>query len=86
MYLMELLKNKKVVIFDILFVYFFFATSLSNYTSGLLNRFFTYSDEVLECLAILYLAYSFLKKKSISINKIEKLIVVLYGLIIPINY
>lgn len=82
---MEFVKNKKAVLFDILFIYFFFMTSLSNYTTGILNRVFTYSDEVLECLAILYLVYCLFKKRSVKIYKIEKLIVVLYALIIVLT-
>lgn len=79
---MSFIRNKKVVLFDILFIYFFFVTSLSNYTTGILNRIFTYSDETLECAAILYIVLCLFKRKRVKIYKLERVIVVLYSLVI----
>lgn len=74
--------NKKILIVDILFIYFFFVTTLSNYSSGIFKSFFSYSDEFLECVFILLFVIRIVKKGFKKLLKYEKKLLISYFLLV----
>lgn len=78
-------RKTKVIVIDILFLFFYFAAPFSSYLEELPHQLLAYSDEVLECLAICFIGYKLIKGQGINLLFEEKVIIGCYAVFVAVT-